>query len=167
MFSSNNDTFVDTNITSLSECYEVCGELTGAACQENVFVPDVFYFSCFLGIGTLVLSLSLKQMTSSRFGSRWFKNIIADFAVIIAIGLMIGIDAFVGLNTPKLAVPSQFRPTRSDRGWLISPVKYNPAWTIALAIPFAILATILIFMDQQITAVIVNRRENKLQKGCG
>ena len=31
----------------------------------------------------------------------------------------------------------------------------------------ALLATILIFMDQQITAVIVNRRENKLRKGCG
>lgn len=29
------------------------------------------------------------------------------------------------------------------------------------------LATILIFMDQQITAVIVNRKENKLRKGKG
>jgi len=29
------------------------------------------------------------------------------------------------------------------------------------------LATILIFMDQQITTVIVNRKENKLTKGCG
>lgn len=36
------------------------------------------------------------------------------------------------------------------------------------SLPFtALLATILIFMDQQITAVIVNRRENKLRKGCG
>jgi len=31
----------------------------------------------------------------------------------------------------------------------------------------ALLATILIFMDQQITAVIVNRKENKLKHGCG
>ena len=31
----------------------------------------------------------------------------------------------------------------------------------------AILATILIFMDQQITAVIVNRKEYLLQKGGG
>jgi len=54
---------------------------------------------------------------------------------------------------------------RPDRGWFISPLKKNPAWTIGLAFPFALLATILIFMDQQITAVIVNRRENKLTKG--
>ena len=31
----------------------------------------------------------------------------------------------------------------------------------------AILATILIFMDQQITAVIVNRKEHQLKKGGG
>jgi len=30
-----------------------------------------------------------------------------------------------------------------------------------------LLGTILVFMDQQITAVIVNRKENKLVKGCG
>ena len=38
----------------------------------------------------------------------------------------------------------------------------NPWWLyIAAGLP-ALLATILIFMDQQITAVIVNRKENKL-----
>ena len=31
----------------------------------------------------------------------------------------------------------------------------------------AILGTILVFMDQQITAVIVNRKEHKLNKSCG
>ena len=38
---------------------------------------------------------------------------------------------------------------------------------VFLAPLFAILATILIFMDQQITAVIVNRKEHKLKKGGG
>ena len=37
---------------------------------------------------------------------------------------------------------------------------------IAAIIP-ALLCTILIFMDQQITAVIINRKEHKLKKGCG
>lgn len=41
----------------------------------------------------------------------------------------------------------------------------NPGWTIPAAIIPALLATILIFMDQQITAVIVNRKENKLKVG--
>jgi len=116
---------------------------------------------------TLVISLGLKQMPSSRFGSRWFKMLLADFAVIIAIAVTILLDIYMGLDTPKLAVPNEFRPTRPDRGWLVSPIKDNPPWAIALALPFSILATILIFMDQQITAVIVNRRENKLKKSCG
>uniref|UniRef100_A0A3B3IF51 Solute carrier family 4 member 5 n=1 Tax=Oryzias latipes TaxID=8090 RepID=A0A3B3IF51_ORYLA len=39
-------------------------------------------------------------------------------------------------------------------------------WYLASSVP-ALLVTILIFMDQQISAVIVNRKENKLKKGCG
>ena len=56
-----------------------------------------------------------------------------------------------------------FQPTRVDRGWFIDPIGTNPKWSIVLAILPALLATILIFMDQQITAVIVNRKENKLK----
>ena len=57
----------------------------------------------------------------------------------------------------------KFQPTRDDRGWVIDPFGSNPWWTsLAAALP-ALLAVILIFMDQQITAVIVNRKENKLK----
>ncbi|MGH0171190.1 UNVERIFIED_CONTAM: hypothetical protein FKN15_060306 [Acipenser sinensis] len=66
--------------------------------------------------------------------------------------------------------PSRYfptRPTRDDRGWLISPIGPNPWWTVVAAIIPALLCTILIFMDQQITAVIINRKEHKLVKGCG
>lgn len=38
----------------------------------------------------------------------------------------------------------------------------NPWWSAPMAFAPALLATILIFMDQQITSVIVNRKENKL-----
>lgn len=61
-----------------------------------------------------------------------------------------------------MQVPSEFKPTLADRGWVISPFK-NPMWTVPLAVLPALLGTILIFMDQQITAVIVNRKENKLK----
>jgi ABC-type spermidine/putrescine transport system permease subunit I len=36
-------------------------------------------------------------------------------------------------------------------------------WIILLSIIPALLATILVFLDQQITSVIVNRKEHKLQ----
>lgn len=45
----------------------------------------------------------------------------------------------------------------------MNPIEKNPWWLPIAAIIPALLATILIFMDQQITAVIVNRKENKLK----
>ena len=56
------------------------------------------------------------------------------------------------------------QPTRDDRGWMVDPFA-NPVWTIPAAALPALLATILIFMDQQITAVIVNRKEHLLKVG--
>ena len=77
---------------------------------------------------------------------------------------MVGVDLAFGVNTPKLDIPLKFQPTNAEeRGWVIPPLGKNPVWTIpAAAIP-ALLATILVFMDQQITALIVNRREHKLK----
>lgn len=80
---------------------------------------------------------------------------------------MSAIDYFLGVKTPKLEVPTEFKPTLPDRGWLIYPFNGNPEWSAIVAIIPALLGTILIFMDQQITAVIINRKEFKLTKGCG
>ena len=66
-------------------------------------------------------------------------------------------------NIFSLKVPSEFKPTLHSRGWIIAPFNNNPMWTALLAVFPALLGTILIFMDQQITAVIVNRKENKLK----
>nr|XP_026253197.1 electrogenic sodium bicarbonate cotransporter 4 isoform X2 [Urocitellus parryii] len=59
------------------------------------------------------------------------------------------------------------KPTRPDRGWFVAPFGKNPWWVYLASILPALLVTILIFMDQQITAVIVNRKENKLKKAAG
>lgn len=56
------------------------------------------------------------------------------------------------------------QPTSPHREWLfpIFPPE-NPFWIPVVCVFPALLATILIFMDQQITAVIINRKENKLK----
>uniref|UniRef100_A0A2K6E7I0 Anion exchange protein 4 n=1 Tax=Macaca nemestrina TaxID=9545 RepID=A0A2K6E7I0_MACNE len=92
---------------------------------------------------------------------------LSDFSSVLAILLGCGLDAFLGLATPKLMVPREFKPTLPGRGWLVSPFGTNPWWwSVAAALP-ALLLSILIFMDQQITAVILNRVEYRLQKGAG
>ncbi|KAK7830878.1 hypothetical protein U0070_018422, partial [Myodes glareolus] len=91
------------------------------------------------------------------------RKLISDFAIILSILIFCVIDALVGVDTPKLIVPSEFKPTSPHRGWFVPPFGGNPWWVcLAAAIP-ALLVTILIFMDQQITAVIVNRKEHKLK----
>jgi len=47
--------------------------------------------------------------------------------------------------------------------FLVNPGSIDPWWLVILAILPALLATILVFLDQQITAVIVNRKEHKLK----
>ncbi|XP_005007007.1 anion exchange protein 4 isoform X4 [Cavia porcellus] len=95
------------------------------------------------------------------------RKVLSDFSSVLAILLGCGLDTFLGLATPKLLVPTEFKPTLPGRGWLVSPFGANPWWlSVAAALP-ALLLCILIFMDQQITAVILNRAEYKLQKGAG
>ncbi|KAM4634981.1 electrogenic sodium bicarbonate cotransporter 4 [Polymixia lowei] len=95
------------------------------------------------------------------------RKLISDFAIFMSIMSFVGLDMLIGLDTPKLIVPTEFKPTRADRGWLVMPFGKNPWWIYVASFVPALLVTILIFMDQQISAVIVNRKENKLKKGCG
>ncbi|XP_028457622.1 electrogenic sodium bicarbonate cotransporter 4 isoform X4 [Perca flavescens] len=95
------------------------------------------------------------------------RKLISDFAIFMSIMSFVGLDMLMGLDTPKLIVPTEVKPTRPDRGWLVMPFGKNPWWWYVASFVPALLVTILIFMDQQISAVIVNRKENKLKKGCG
>uniref|UniRef100_A0ABM5GPE8 Anion exchange protein n=1 Tax=Pogona vitticeps TaxID=103695 RepID=A0ABM5GPE8_9SAUR len=112
-------------------------------------------------------NLTVKQFKTKRYFPTKVRATISDFAVFLTIVIMVLIDYLVGVPSPKLQVPQKFEPTRSDRGWLIDPLGSNPWWTLVIAAVPALLCTILIFMDQQITAVIINRKEHKLKKGCG
>ena len=87
----------------------------------------------------------------------------SDFSVVLAIFINVCIDYLMGIDTPKLTVPQTFATTKEGRGWIINPFSKNPVFMWFGALLPALLATILIFMDQQITAVIVNRKENKLK----
>ena len=65
-----------------------------------------------------------------------------------------------------MKLPSEFKPTLENRGWLIAPFNNNPKWAALLAVFPALLGTILTFMVQRITAVIFNQKKNKLKVLC-
>ncbi|KAJ1372547.1 hypothetical protein KIN20_034726 [Parelaphostrongylus tenuis] len=161
---SHNSTYVDYAAADLENCRLIGGSFGGTTCFP---LYDKLLMSIILTLSTFTLAITFKRMRNSCYFPTRVRQVFSDFAVMIAIVIMTCIDMFVGINTPKLNVPSSFRPTWDGRGWFIPPFNGNPLWTVPLALLPALLACILIFMDQQITTVIVNRKENKLKKGCG
>ncbi|XP_043364943.1 sodium bicarbonate cotransporter 3 isoform X8 [Dermochelys coriacea] len=161
------DTVTWTNLT-VSECKKFHGVFLGSACgHHGPYIPDVLFWSVILFFTTFFLSSFLKQFKTKRYFPTKVRSTISDFAVFLTIVIMVLIDWLVGVPSAKLHVPEKFEPTQKDRGWLIDPLGGNPWWTLLVAAFPALLCTILIFMDQQITAVIINRKEHKLKKGCG
>ncbi|XP_031949965.1 LOW QUALITY PROTEIN: electroneutral sodium bicarbonate exchanger 1 [Corvus moneduloides] len=155
------------NLT-VTECRSLHGEFQGPACGRNgPYAPNVLFWCCILFFSTFALSSLLKKFKTSRYFPTRVRSTVSDFAVFLTIVIMVLIDLGIGIPSPKLHVPHMFKPTRDDRGWLINPIGPNPWWTVLAALIPALLCTILIFMDQQITAVIVNRKEHRLKKGCG
>ncbi|XP_074051752.1 sodium bicarbonate cotransporter 3 isoform X4 [Macrotis lagotis] len=155
------------NLT-VSDCKKYHGVFLGPACGlHGPYIPDVLFWCVILFFTTFFLSSFLKQFKTKRYFPTKVRSTISDFAVFLTIVTMVAIDYLVGVPSPKLVVPEKFEPTHKERGWIISPLGDNPWWTLLIAAIPALLCTILIFMDQQITAVIINRKEHKLKKGAG
>ncbi|XP_051247551.1 sodium bicarbonate cotransporter 3 isoform X8 [Dicentrarchus labrax] len=153
---------------NVSMCKSLHGEFLGPACgHHGPYIPDVLFWSIILFFTTFFLSAFLKQFKTERYFPTKVRSTISDFAVFITIMIMVLVDYLMGIPSPKLNVPDRFEPTSKNRGWLMDPLGENPWWTLLVAALPALLCTILIFMDQQITAVIINRKEHKLKKGCG
>ena len=155
-----------------AECAANGGQMIGENCD---YEPNVFLMSFILFAGTFTISFSLKNFRNTGYLPGRIRDFLSDFAVITAIILMTLLNYFADVKTPKLIVPASFQPTWEGRDWVVTHALIfpdhlltNPWWVdVFLAPVLAILATILIFMDQQITAVIVNRKEHKLKKGGG
>lgn len=119
-----------------------------------------------LCLGTYVLSKQLKAAAQTRFAWEAFRNFLADFGPAIAITVM----TFAALQLPEVklegpAMPDTFATT-NGRAWRVDLFGL-PTWAVfACAVP-ALMATILLFLDQNITTRLVNAPGNKLSKGSG
>ncbi|WKY03915.1 hypothetical protein Q1695_005133 [Nippostrongylus brasiliensis] len=144
------------------ECEARGGEAVGLQCH---FKPDVYMLSVLLTFGTFALAYALNNFRNSKFFGSTFRNTLSDFGVVIAIIVATAFSLLVGLDVPSLHVPERFRPTL-DRPWLID-ISQTPLSVALISSLPAAFYTILIVMDQQITAVIINRKDNLLRKGTG
>jgi hypothetical protein len=124
------------------------------------------FLTVLLALGTFVISRNLKGFTNSPYLSTGFRNFLSDFGPAIAIVTMTAL----ALNFPDVQLSNPKVPdaigTTSGRPWLVNIFEL-PTWAIFAAIGPAILATILLFLDQNITTRIVNSPDYKLRKGGG
>uniref|UniRef100_A0A8C8BV27 Anion exchange protein n=1 Tax=Otus sunia TaxID=257818 RepID=A0A8C8BV27_9STRI len=134
--------------------------------------PNTALLSLVLMAGTFFIAFFLRKFKNSRFFPGRIRRLIGDFGVPIAILVMVLVDYGIqDTYTQKLSVPSGFSVTAPDkRGWVINPLGENndfPVWMmVASGLP-AVLVFILIFMETQITTLIISKKERMLQKGSG
>ncbi|KAI4806490.1 hypothetical protein KUCAC02_017315 [Chaenocephalus aceratus] len=134
--------------------------------------PNTALLSLVLMAGTFFIAFYLRKFKNSAFFPGRLRRMIGDFGVPIAILIMVLVD--YSLNdtyTQKLSVPNGFSVTSpSKRGWIISPLGSNgefPIWMMFACCLPALLVFILIFMETQITTLIVSKKERMLVKGSG
>ncbi|CAG9801018.1 unnamed protein product [Chironomus riparius] len=130
--------------------------------------PNTALFCTLLTLGTFTLAYSLKIFRNSKFLGRNARRALGDFGVPIAIAVFLAIDLTVPqVFTDKLAVPDGISPSEPEqRGWLI-PFGPVEAWLPFVCLVPALLVYILIFMETQISELIVGKPERGLKKGNG
>ncbi|XP_035304075.1 band 3 anion transport protein [Cricetulus griseus] len=135
-------------------------------------VPNTALLSLVLMAGTFLLAMMLRKFKNSTYFPGKLRRVIGDFGVPISILIMVVVDSFIkDTYTQKLAVPDGLKVSNSSaRGWVIHPLglyAYFPSWMmVASALP-ALLVFILIFLESQITTLIVSKPERKMIKGSG
>uniref|UniRef100_A0A8C4FE80 Anion exchange protein n=1 Tax=Dicentrarchus labrax TaxID=13489 RepID=A0A8C4FE80_DICLA len=117
--------------------------------------------------------LSMCLMLGCFFIVSWRRlRLLGDFGVPISIFLMVVVDYNIeDTYTQKLVVPKGLMVSNpAKRGWLINPFGEHqgfPVWLMFASCVPAMLVFILIFLESQITTLIVSKPERKMVKGSG
>uniref|UniRef100_A0A8B9YVY6 Anion exchange protein n=1 Tax=Bos mutus grunniens TaxID=30521 RepID=A0A8B9YVY6_BOSMU len=139
--------------------------------KPQAALPNTALLSLVLMAGTFFLAMMLRKFKNSSYFPGKLRRFIGDFGVPISILIMVMVDALIqDTYTQKLSVPeglSVSNPT--ERDWLIHPLGIHvefPIWMMfASALP-ALLVFILIFLESQITTLIISKGR-KMVKGSG
>ena len=149
------------------------------------------FLSAILGLGTTWMAFFLRGFKFSRFFPNDFiRNNLANFAVVLSIAWWTIVDAviFPQIETESLNVPESFSPTfrccdadcrlsfpddcmdqaedMGRRPWLVDLGDLNgKSWVPFMAAGPALLAFILVFLDDGITWHLINHPSNHLSHG--
>lgn len=149
------------------------------------------FLSVILGLGTTWLAFFFRGIKFSRFlPSQFWRDNIANFAVVLSIATWTFVDnvVFPTVETEELNVPDSFAPTfqccdadcrlsfpddcpdldmaLGRRDWIVNLGDVGgKSWVPFMAAGPAVLAFILVFLDDGITWHLINHPTNKLSHG--
>ncbi|XP_017794317.1 PREDICTED: band 3 anion exchange protein [Habropoda laboriosa] len=132
--------------------------------------PNTALMCTILCLGTFLGAYYLRIFRNSHYLGRSARRAFGDFGVPISIIVFALIDYLAKVKTEKLLVPEGLTPTLPGRNWLVSPAgiqKPIPLWMAMACIVPALLVYILVFMETQISELIIDKKERKLRKGNG
>jgi hypothetical protein len=125
--------------------------------------------SATMAIVTCTFAMTLAGLRNSAYFNKKTRDLLADFGPTISI---IACSVFTlwlsnryDIALGFLQLPNQIAPT-TPRPWIVNLME-TPVWARwASALP-AVMVSILMFFDQNITTRLVNSKDNKLKKGYG
>lgn len=127
--------------------------------------------SILLALGTFYIATTLSRFRRSRYLLPQIREFLADFGPTIALATMTGVAIWLHeVDLATLPAPDTFRPTHTDasgasRSWLLNPFAGSIGLKLTALGP-AVILTILLFLDQNITSRLINSPDNKLRKGA-
>jgi len=157
------DTFAA--LIALIFVYEALADMVGGFSDPGVNDASAL-LSLNLALGTYVLARGLRAFRQSPYMIARVREFFADFGPAIAIVAM----AAVAATMPDVALATLDVPdtlaTSTGRPWLVNPLE-APKWVWAASAVPALLVSILLYLDQNITVRLVNAPEYGLKKGAG
>ncbi|XP_011052104.1 PREDICTED: band 3 anion transport protein isoform X4 [Acromyrmex echinatior] len=132
--------------------------------------PNTALMCTILCLGTFLGAYYLRIFRNSHYLGRSARRAFGDFGVPISIVVFVLIDYLLMVKTEKLLVPEGLSPTIPGRNWFVSPIGYEkpiPLWMALACVVPALLVYILVFMETQISELIIDKKERKLRKGNG
>ena len=125
---------------------------------------DTALLSLLLALGTFYIAMSLSRFRRSSYLRPKIRELLADFGPSIALGAMTVVAVLLHeVYLDALPAPDQFGTT-NGRSWVVNLFELPLQLRLWAAGP-ALLVTVLVFLDQNITARIVNSPDHKLHKG--
>ena len=125
---------------------------------------DTALLSLLLALGTFYIAMSLSRFRRSSFLRPRIREFLADFGPAIALTVMTGISIWLKeVFLDVLPAPDKFGTT-SGRPWLVD-LTAVPMWVRWAAAGPAVFVTVLVYLDQNITARVINSPDHKLTKG--